>query len=282
MTRAAVLAAVVALVLTAATCWLLGGQRGDSLALWQRRNYRGEGVSLLGGVAAAAWTFAVLCPLSAYDEPGRRVLLAAAIAVAGGALFGAYDDVHGGVRARGLRGHLRLLAERRISTGVVKLVGISVVALCAARIMSGGATGVATVLLDAVVIASCANLANLLDVRPGRALKAIVLAAVAFAIASGRTTAATALVVAGAAAGALPADLRERVMLGDTGANALGGAIGVVAVAATSARGSTAIAVLVVGLTVASERVSFTTVIAATPPLRWLDDVGRLHSTRTP
>jgi UDP-N-acetylmuramyl pentapeptide phosphotransferase/UDP-N-acetylglucosamine-1-phosphate transferase len=82
-------------------------------------------------------------------------------------------------------------------------------------------------------------------------------------------------VVAGAAAGLLLDDLRERLMLGDTGANALGGAVGLGVVLACGPAVRTAALVGVVALNLASEAVSFGRVIDAVPPLRAVDRWGR-------
>ncbi len=112
---------------------------------------------------------------------------------------------------------------------------------------------------------------NLFDLRPGRATKAALAAGTAGAVRGGTLGAA----VLGAAAALLPEDLAERAMLGDAGANALGAALGVAAAARASRGGLAAMAVLLVGLTAASEKVSFTKVIAATPPLRRIDELGR-------
>jgi len=115
------------------------------------------------------------------------------------------------------------------------------------------------------LVAGTANLLNLLDLRPGRALKAGLLLAGATGDAG----------TAGAAAALLPDDLGERVMLGDGGANALGAACGLCLARAASLPVASVLAVVVVGLTLVSERVSFTRVIDATPPLRWADRLGR-------
>lgn len=64
-------------------------------------------------------------------------------------------------------------------------------------------------------------------------------------------------------------------MLGDGGANALGAVLGVAALAGTGRRGRLALLAAAVGLTLASERVSFSEVIARTPGLRELDGWGR-------
>ena len=79
----------------------------------------------------------------------------------------------------------------------------------------------------------------------------------------------------GAALAVLPADLAERVMLGDCGANSAGALLGL-RLAALPERGARAVLLgAVVALNLASEKVSFTRVIEATPVLRELDRLGR-------
>src|SRR5205823_10743289 len=76
---------------------------------------------------------------------------------------------------------------------------------------------------------------------------------------------------AGAALAVLPEDLAERAMLGDAGANALGGMLGAAAAASLPRPARMALLAGIAGLTAASEVISFTKVIERTPPLRWLD-----------
>jgi hypothetical protein len=131
------------------------------------------------------------------------------------------------------------------------------------------------VLLGAGVVAGTANLVNLLDLRPGRALKAGVLLGAPLLPGPAGGLAAGPV---GAAAALLPADLDERVMLGDSGANALGALLGVALAARTGPVGRAALLTGIAALTAASEKVSFTQVIQRTPGLRELDALGRRHS----
>jgi hypothetical protein len=73
----------------------------------------------------------------------------------------------------------------------------------------------------------------------------------------------------------LPEDLGERAMLGDGGANALGAMLGTAAAVSLPRPARIVTLAAVVGLTAASEVVSFTKVIARTPPLNWVDMLGR-------
>jgi UDP-N-acetylmuramyl pentapeptide phosphotransferase/UDP-N-acetylglucosamine-1-phosphate transferase len=129
---------------------------------------------------------------------------------------------------------------------------------------------------DALLVALAANLGNLLDRAPGRTIKA---GAIAFAVLAIFTVVPRSLVpvavVAGAAFGLLLDDLHERLMLGDAGANVIGAAIAVGAVATTSVATRVILLVVVAAANLSSEWVSFSRLIEATAPLRGFDRWGR-------
>ena len=241
---------------------------------WTRVNHRGEPISLLEGPA-----FAVAAGVGVALAPGipARVRAAALVAGAAAAGLGAYDDHAEQQVRKGLAGHLGALARGEITTGAVKVLGLTSSGLVASALMrstrerSGTRVrDVLDVLAGGAVVAGSANLVNLLDLRPGRAVKATLLAA-PFVGGGVPVAAAT----AGAALGVLPEDLAERTMLGDTGANAAGALLGVAALVSARRRGRWALLAALVALTVASEKVSFTRVIESTPLLRELDAWGR-------
>ncbi|MEZ5372286.1 MAG: hypothetical protein R2704_06045 [Microthrixaceae bacterium] len=124
--------------------------------------------------------------------------------------------------------------------------------------------------MDGALIAGSANLMNLFDLRPGRALKVSALTAGAMSLTTRRYDTEPAVVV-GASLGLMRDDLAERAMLGDTGANALGAVLAVGAVQRWMPRARLAGLTTVAVATLTSERVSFTKVIADTPGLRHLD-----------
>jgi hypothetical protein len=245
-------------------------------ARWQRTNYAGRPVTLLGGpvLALTATTSAVLGA-----TPGSRAAAAVAGAVSG--VVGGYDDLAGArpdqVRDKGLAGHLAALRAGRLSAGAVKVAGIGAAAAVAAVLTrrGRGAPALADGVLTTGLVAGTANLVNLLDLRPGRAAKASLLAATVLLRGASGTLVAGML---GATAAVLPADLGERVMLGDCGANAVGALLGL---RLAQLPGRAARVVLLTGitaLTLASERVSFTQVIESTPGARELDRLGRRPS----
>ncbi|HYV01749.1 MAG TPA: hypothetical protein VEM93_05360, partial [Actinomycetota bacterium] len=127
------------------------------------------------------------------------------------------------------------------------------------------------------VLAGAANLWNLLDVVPGRALKAFVPASALIAAGSGLWEIRLLLAVAaGEGIVLLFFDLRERSMLGDSGANALGFIVGAGVVSTLSVPGLAAALGAIVVLHVVSETATLSRVIRAAPPIRWLDELGRI------
>jgi hypothetical protein len=255
---------------------------------WSRTNHRGEPVTLLEGPAVAVGAIAGVLAQAALGpkESGpvrsstarsgtARSGAAIAVAGAGAAAFGAYDDLAGSGARRGFRGHLGALRHGEVTTGAAKLGGIGVTGLLSAALGGGSPADVA---INAGLVAGGANLLNLFDLRPGRAIK-VALASGAFIAAGGSLTSRRTGVAAPLAAGLmlLPEDLGERAMLGDCGANALGAMLGATA---SGLPRPTRIALLagIIGLTAASEKVSFTKVIERTPTLHWLDMLGRRPS----
>lgn len=247
--------------------------------LFQRTNFRdavvpvGVGVILPIVLVAAA---AVLVVGESFDvvETPLDALAITVAAATGFALLGLLDDVAGDTSSKGFAGHLRALREARLTTGAVKLFGGGAVAVLAASATSPEAPG--RLLTDAALIALSANLANLFDRAPGRVGKLSLVAAVPIAVVAGADPRlAGPLVVGGTLVALLRHDLSERLMLGDAGANVLGGVLGlsVVLVAAPSTRVVTLI--VVAGLNLLSEVVSFSSVIARTGPLHWFDRLGR-------
>lgn len=343
-------AAGIALLLVLLVGWVVPWASARQFVAWAagsslaRPNWRGRPVAPVLGLVWVTWAVGLLVAQGALELAQRALpgasdagavagwLAATPLAlpffgvpfllVVGCALFGLADDAFGRSGPKGFRGHLSALRSGHVSTGMLKLIGIGGIAFfygvgaapgIVARSGAGAATGAGLVsagLLAALVIALAANLFNLLDVRPGRALKAYVVAApapaVAFALAAAAsynrsltgvggaavrafgptettvTAAALVLVVLGPALAALRYDLGEAAMLGDAGSNAAGAIVGYLFTAVLPFAGLAVAAAVLLGLNLLSERVSFTSVIERVPVLAWLDGLGRRPSGDEP
>lgn len=266
-----------------------------------------------GGQQGDPWLPALL------SMPFRQVVDALPLLlVVGAAGFGVVDDLFGDPTAKGFRGHLRALAGGRLTTGGLKLLGIGGLALAAAlpltqelagpdsRRWITALTGVAIWALAALVIALSANLVNLTDLRPGRALKVysfMVLVGVGIVIWPSWTASSSSisfwmdgsavpmmvdlvwtggmkLSLLALALGPVLAvwryDLGERAMLGDMGANAMGALAGFILAWRSPLWLLAILAVVLLALNAASERVSFSKVIRRVRFLSWLDGLGRI------
>lgn len=230
----------------------------------------GDGVSM-GSVVGAAFV-AVMAGLGLEFGPPLRVM--AALLVVSLLLWaaGAVDDRRGDEPTRGFKGHLGALRTGAVTGGAVKIAGGVVAGTFAGLLVGTG--GWLDVMQVALLVALSANLVNLFDRAPGRALKVAFLASLPVAILApwwGIAAAGS----GGALLAAVGPDLREEGMLGDAGANALGGVFGLgLALATSGAARWWPLAVLAL-LTVASEIVSFSRLIESQPVLRWFDRLGR-------
>ncbi|MFD8807801.1 hypothetical protein [Streptomyces sp. NPDC059597] len=257
MTTRATTFATAALLTRGATAALRALAPGGA-GRWRRKNHAGRTVELYCGPGCAAAT-----ALAA-----ARVHPAAGLAVFAAGACGAYDDVAGADDPRrGFRAHLGALREGDVTSGAVKLFGITAAALVAGAFLKQRPLDR---LLAGVVIAGAAHTVNLLDVRPARAASAVLALGTPGLLRSG-PGGALAAAATGAAAAVLPEDLAERAMIGDSGAHALGAALGTAVVAASGRAGLLAHAVAVVAATVYGERVS-----------EWARALGSADSTVRP
>lgn len=292
-------------------------------------NYRGRRIPTGLGLVWLVWTAAVgaaaalVMAARTVPAPWSGVLRSPAMTVptmlplllvAGAFAFGFVDDVYGAGSAKGFRGHLRAMGAGRITTGGLKLLGIGLLAVLAATqtrvfddslaAMTGSVSAAGVLLAFAawacatLVIALSANLVNLMDLRPGRAIKAYgALSVISLTIlflsvmpAVGLASSSTALAVfdakmpgvvlaillLGPVVAVWRYDLGERAMLGDGGANAMGALAGFFLAQASPLWLLAVVAATLLVLNLASERVSFSRVIDRVGFLKWIDGLGRL------
>ncbi|MFZ4810656.1 MAG: hypothetical protein ACOYL9_04855 [Ilumatobacteraceae bacterium] len=283
-----VAAVAVSFAAGAATSWVLWRAMADSLrssSVLARTNYRGAPLPVAGGIVMVLAVLVVASTFSTLNGTGRdpridgsqlSTMPAVALLVMAFALLGMFDDLVGSTTTKGFRGHLGALRHGTVTSGLVKLVGGVLVGL-----LFASGDGFTSTIRGGLLIAAAANLANLFDRAPGRVVKVGVLGAVILvALGADGWMLTGPLVALGAGAGLLMVDLREEMMLGDTGANALGAAVGFGLVVSLGATGEWVALAVVVALNIVSERVSFSAVIDTTPPLRWIDRLGTLPERR--
>jgi UDP-N-acetylmuramyl pentapeptide phosphotransferase/UDP-N-acetylglucosamine-1-phosphate transferase len=251
-----------------------------------RENYRSARVAFPAGLAAVAAALIALGPAAIADQAsdgdvwppiGAPVgIVGIVLYVLGVAVLGLIDDVIGAGDERGWRGHARATAAGGFSPGLLKAAGAAGLALF---VLAGSALDTGDYLLAAAVLVLATNFFNLLDLRPGRSLKALALLGVALTIGSMDLDPLWALgLFVGPLLVLLPFDLRERGMLGDTGSNVAGAVAGLWLILTLDTTGQL-IALAVIGTaTIYGEFRSISRLIDRTPGLRHLDSLGRSHA----
>lgn len=240
-----------------------------------RTNVNGMRVPAVLGVPVVLAGLIPLC-VGAIVGDNARVALSFSLIGVVLATAGLWDDLRGDELPRGFSGHLEAVRTGRLTGGLVKLIAGGLVGLGAGILL---ADGIAEIVRVGVSVALSANLINLLDRAPGRAGKAVLIVGVPM-LALGQVGWAIAAAGSfGSLAAVLPIDLRERGMLGDAGANALGGVLGLgLALSLPPGIGWGVCALLAV-LNVASEKISFSRVIEGNRLLKKIDLAGRKEST---
>jgi len=251
-----------------------------------RVNFAGDEIPTSLGVGFVLLAILLCLGAVAVLPGGAPRVTAAIVALAAGfGILGILDDLNRKREAGGIRGHLgRALSGGGVSTALVKAVfGCALALLAAAAWLPRAGWGM--VVADALIIALAANALNMLDVRPGRALKG-------FWFASG-------IVLAGSAAGAIygvaslapgtlllfvpfviwtlayaPIDFRRRGMMGDAGSNLLGAMLGLLLVTELSATCRLSALVLLALFQLLCEVVSISSLIDRSKLLKWIDRCG--------
>jgi hypothetical protein len=264
------------LAIALAVPMLPAGARGLRDAGLVRTNYRGLAVAFPLGAILATVALVALAPLAVLNdragldllEPDLRRWLPYLLGIC---FLGFLDDALGQGEAaatpRGWRGHGGALREGRLAIGALAL---------AAYVVSGQGLETWRYAADVVLLVLTTNLGNLLDLRPGRAEKALALLGAALCLFAWTLAPIELLgIFAGPVLVGAWLTLGERAMLGDTGSNLIGAIAGVwlLTVLGDDAR-LIALGVVVL-LTVYGELRSISATIEKVPPLRWLDSIGR-------
>jgi UDP-GlcNAc:undecaprenyl-phosphate/decaprenyl-phosphate GlcNAc-1-phosphate transferase len=277
--RLAGLAASAIVAIAFAGRWLADMRRTGLV----RRNYRGREVAFPAGAVLVACSLVALAPLAVLDDRADLDLLDPELRrwmayVLGVCLLGLLDDLLGRGEAsaapRGWRGHAQAMAAGRFSAGAIKAVGgLALAAYASSGLGQQGWRYVA----DLALLLLATNLFNLLDLRPGRAEKALALLLAGLCL-IGWTVAPLDLVgiFIGPVLVVAANTLREQAMLGDSGAYLVGAIAGVALMTTLGGSGRLVALAAVALLTLYGEFRSIAAVVERVPLIRALDSIGRV------
>lgn len=196
--------------------------------------------------------------------------------IAGSALTGLIDDVCDSHCSKGFISHVRTsVKERQITTGMLKAAGIFFLAIVSV-FLSADAKPLPALIFDATLISLFANFMNLLDLQPARSGKAFLITLVLLLMNDRNSCAALVPVGLGAAVLAgLSDELREKYMMGDTGSNPLGAALGYWIALDSPRIVKVLVLLFLTGVHIHSEQHSLSKTIDRNLVLRFIDRLGR-------
>ncbi|HST68897.1 MAG TPA: hypothetical protein VLI94_04485 [Solirubrobacterales bacterium] len=258
------------------------GARGLRDAGLVRENYRGSLLAFPLGAILVTAALVTLAPLAFLDDRADLDLLDPELRrwlpyLLGIAFLGFLDDALGrgevAATPRGWRGHWAALRSGSLSTGAIKAIGALALA---AYVVSGRGLEDWRYIADVALLILATNLFNLLDLRPGRAEKGLILLGVGLCL-GGWTFEPLGLlgIFVGPVLVGAWLTLGEKAMLGDTGSNLIGAIAGIWLLTSLGGEARLVALALVLALTIYGELRSISKTIDSVPPLRWLDSLGR-------
>ncbi|MBM7614022.1 MraY family glycosyltransferase [Alkaliphilus hydrothermalis] len=189
------------------------------------------------------------------------------------AFVGMVDDLMGNRDTLGFKGHIGSLLKGKLTTGGFKAVMGGMIALLISFLIS---SNVLQLIANFLVIGLMTNLLNLMDLRPGRAIKSFgVIALVFLFVGLTRESIEILAIVAGYSIAYFPQDLKSRAMMGDVGSNTLGITLGIAVALSFTTTYKVIILIGLIAVHIVAEKYSITKIIGGNRVLSYLDELGR-------
>ncbi|MGR6836356.1 hypothetical protein [Syntrophomonas erecta] len=237
-----------------------------------RKNFRDKDIPVSVGITfplSIMLTFLVYKLFYDYNV-FHHLFLVAVLAMS---FLGFIDDMLGQRDTMGFKGHFGALFKGRLTTGGLKALGGGVVALFLAVFIAGGW---GNIILNVLIIALFTNMLNLLDLRPGRAIKGfLIFLLLIVLLAVGRIEWSLITPLLGAVVYYFPLDLKAGAMMGDAGSNVLGVALGFIAAVCLDLPVRVGVLVFLILMHLYTEKYSLTTTIERVKILKAIDMMGR-------
>lgn len=236
------------------------------------KNYQNIDIPVSAGISfpMAILVVFIIYKLVGVFQDDYHILAVGIIAIS---MLGFIDDMLGKRDTLGFKGHFGALLKGRLTTGGLKALGGGLLAFYLALFVSAG---VINVIINSLIIALFTNMLNLLDLRPGRAVKGFALFFLAIiALSLARIDWLLVAPVLGSLIIYSPVDLKARAMMGDAGSNVLGLILGYLCSVNLGLAMRLGVLLFLIFMHVFTEKYSLTTIIEQNHMLRSFDRLGR-------
>ena len=185
---------------------------------------------------------------------------------------GILDDIIGNRDVSGLKGHFKSLLNGKLTTGGFKALFGGFIGLVISIAIS---KNIYDIVINTLIIALSTNLMNLLDLRPGRAIKGYLLISIVLLFTLGEYTRNLLLLIFPNVIAYFNKDLKAKAMMGDTGSNVLGISIGILFVMGYSLKVRLIWLAFLIFIHILTEKYSLTKIIENNKFLNFIDKLGR-------
>lgn len=185
---------------------------------------------------------------------------------------GILDDIIGNRDVSGLKGHFKSLLNGKLTTGGFKALFGGFIGLVISIAIS---KNIYDIVINTLIIALSTNLMNLLDLRPGRAIKGYLLISIVLLFTLGEYTRNLLLLILPNVVAYFNQDLKAKAMMGDTGSNVLGISIGILFVMGYSLKVRLIWLAFLIFIHILTEKYSLTKIIENNKFLNFIDKLGR-------
>jgi len=241
-----------------------------------RKNYKGDTIPVGMGIVFIPVIIINSIFLNYFignDSRIQQLLLVFLAGIMTMAIIGLIDDLIGNRDTTGFKGHIKALLSGKLTTGGFKAVIGGLIALLLGSLFS---FHIIEIIVNALIIALFTNLINLLDLRPGRALKGFLTISTLFIIVGlSREVRIIFSSFIAYAIGYFPQDIKAKSMMGDVGSNTLGVILGIVTVISYTMTAKYVVLALLILVHILTEKYSITEIIKKNPILNFIDELGR-------
>ena len=185
---------------------------------------------------------------------------------------GILDDIIGNRDVSGLKGHFKSLLNGKLTTGGFKALFGGFIGLVISIAIS---KNIYDIVINTLIIALSTNLMNLLDLRPGRAIKGYLLISIVLLFTLGEYTRNLLLLIFPNVIAYFNQDLKAKAMMGDTGSNVLGISIGILFVMGYPLKVRLIWLAFLIFIHILTEKYSLTKIIENNKFLNFIDKLGR-------
>lgn len=185
---------------------------------------------------------------------------------------GILDDIIGNRDVSGLKGHFKSLLNGKLTTGGFKALFGGFIGIVISISIS---KNIYDIVINTLIIALSTNLMNLLDLRPGRAIKGYLVISIVLLFTLGGYTRNLLLLILPNVVAYFNQDLKAKAMMGDTGSNVLGISIGILFVMGYSLNVRLIWLAFLIFIHILTEKYSLTKIIENNKFLNFIDKLGR-------